>query len=385
MNFIAKQKLPYRIPTSAYHEQGFFSDEIKWMRENTWQLVGTAAELTKPGDFITREVLGVPVIIRNFEGELVALSNVCAHRHSLIRSERQGNKPELSCQYHGWCYGSDGLTRKIPCAKDFAPIEREQLAISKYRCEKIGQLVFVALNAATRSLTEFLGPHASILSDRTGPETQVNYNSEPVYAANWKVAVENTLEAYHVQAVHPNTFRREPGEMRSEHDIFTTGSSFKTDMPFAAESRIDAFFQRAQSRLMRWLGRNTTSEYEHHHCYPNLLVSFTDAVTIVQSISPIKPNSSQSIVYQFGVVPHGASFFKRLIARAWGSLEATILKRILNEDIGMLPNIQAGLEHSPHVGTLGRCEERIAAFQDFWCDVMIGQHQIGDSNRQSNG
>ncbi len=378
MPFLAQQKLPHRIPASAYRTPEICAREIQWMRQNTWQFVCTTDELNEPGKFITTTLLNEPIIVRNFDGEIVALSNVCAHRHSLIRSEKAGSAAELSCQYHGWCYGKDGLTRKIPCAKDLAPIDRAANKIATYRSEVVGRLVFITLSSNVKTLEEYLGPMYEIYLRRCSADWPMSLQYEVEYDANWKVAVENTLEAYHVQCVHPDTFRTDPGEMRSDHKISSRHSSFQTDMPFAAENRTDLFFQRAQSNLVSWLGGTPRREYEHHHLCPNLLTSFTDAITLVQSVVPIAHNRSRSIIRQFGYQPEGVSKFKRWVAKKWGGLEAAIGKRILKEDFEMLPKIQAGLDHSDHAGVLARSEERIAAFQTFWCNEMFICEHAGD-------
>ncbi len=347
------------------------------MREHTWQFVCTTSELAKPGDFVTSQILGQPVVVRNFEGEIAALSNVCAHRHSLIRSEPAGSMPELQCQYHGWCYAKDGMTRKIPCAKDFAPIDRVGMSIPNYRVAQVGQLVFISLAKHGPSLEEFLGPMFVIYQDRCGDDWFVSLMMQAEYDANWKVAIENTLEAYHVQSVHPNSFKTAPSEERSIHCFNAQHSSFETDMPFAAESRIDLFFQRTQGSVVRWLGGQPRRTYEHHHLYPNLLTSFTDAITLIQSVEPISATRSRSTVRQFGFRPTKLSKLGKFVATRWGKFEAAIGKGILAEDYGMLPKIQLGLQSSHSAGVLARSEERIASFQSFWCDRMFHSEHCG--------
>ena len=56
---------------------------------------------------------------------------------------------------------------------------------------------------------------------------------------------------------------------------------------------------------------------------------------------------------------------KRWVANGWGHLKAGITKTIMKEDLELLPDIQKGLQHSSHEGVLGRCEERIHAFQAY--------------------
>ncbi len=73
---------PHVLPASAYFSPAHYVRE-KQLLERTWHLAGTIDELSRPGDFLTTELLGRPIQVRNFNGELRALSNVCAHRHSL--------------------------------------------------------------------------------------------------------------------------------------------------------------------------------------------------------------------------------------------------------------------------------------------------------------
>jgi hypothetical protein len=57
------------------------------------------------------------------------------------------------------------------------------------------------------------------------------------------------------------------------------------------------------------------------------------------------------------------------LAAAWGRLGAKITRRILVEDMGLYADIQRGLAASPHAGVLGRCEERIHAFQRYLVEL----------------
>ena len=74
----------------------------------------TRAELAKNGDFVTRDLFGTPLLVRNDEGELRAFVNACAHRHARITSAPHGSAMRLRCQYHGWEYDGRGAVCKIP-------------------------------------------------------------------------------------------------------------------------------------------------------------------------------------------------------------------------------------------------------------------------------
>ncbi len=165
--YVSSSSLPHLFPPEAYFSPSWWKREQKVLSAS-WHFVGVASELSSHGSFMTRRLLGREIMLRNFEGELVALSNVCAHRHCLIRSEASGKSASMSCQYHGWEYGPDGKTRRIPGAKDFAPIDRDSLCIPRFPLEKIGQLLFVKLSDEGPSLKEWLGSMVPILESRFG-------------------------------------------------------------------------------------------------------------------------------------------------------------------------------------------------------------------------
>jgi len=146
--FLTSERLPHVLSPASYWSEQHYRRELAALFAPAWHIVGTLDEFERPGDFITCELLGRPIQVRNFAGELVAASNVCAHRHCLISSEASGHTQRMTCQYHGWEYGADGYTRRIPEANNFAPIDREQLRLNVYRVACCGRLVFVCLAEA---------------------------------------------------------------------------------------------------------------------------------------------------------------------------------------------------------------------------------------------
>jgi choline monooxygenase len=369
--FHSPTALPHLLKPADYYDIEIAKREKQLVLEDAWHLVGTTDQLRKEGDFFTLTLLGHPLQVRRFKDEIAALSNVCAHRHSLISSVACGNSSAMACQYHGWEYGADGYTRKIPCAKDLAPIDRSQFRLKKFAIETCGQLIFVRIAEEGQDLREHLGPLYEKITYGTGEGRKLFLRWSPEYPSNWKVAIENSLEAYHVESVHPNTFRSSPGETRSEHILNERHTAFGSDLPFA-HSKMDELFQRWEGWVVKRLGIEPTRRYWQHHVFPNLLCSFTDAVTLIHCVLPISANQSKSFVLQFS--PISTSFgWRRMLANIWGRLEAFCTKRILDEDLQMYEKIQSGLNASYHQGRLARSEERIHRFQEYWTDTMASQ------------
>ena len=148
-------------------------------------------------------------LIRNFAGELKAFLNVCSHRFSAIRRECRGNGP-LQCQYHGWVYDKNGLPAGIANIKEFADItdsRRKELALEEWQVETCGELIFIR-RQSSESLRDWLGeawPSVEAIGSALGEQLDCN---RMMIDSNWKVAVENTIENYHVRSVHPTTIAR---------------------------------------------------------------------------------------------------------------------------------------------------------------------------------
>lgn len=361
--FVSQSRLPHLLSPSAYWCDRAYEQERDALRRS-WHVVSNQSELSKPGDFITREILGTPIQVRNFDGEVRALSNVCAHRHALICSDSGGNSSTMRCQYHGWEYKADGSTGRIPQPKNFVPFEAPKPCLPRYKVATAGQLVFVNLSSDAISLAQFLGEDFfEQLEEHFGEQWTLAMKWWPEYPVNWKIPVENSLEAYHVPSVHPKTFVEDPGDDRSEHLLLEHRTAFGTTLPFSPHSRAHALFQRLEGRFMKSLGHASTNTYWQHHVFPNLLFSFTDAISLANCILPTGPTTCRATVFQFGRLPKRNGQLKRRWAKLWAWMSAAITKKILIEDLQIFASIQAGLRASSQPGLLGRCEERIYHFQ----------------------
>lgn len=371
--FLSNTKLPHLLSSKDYWCQDRYDAELNECLLNSWHFVGTTAELAKPGDFISRQIGGIPIQVRNFEGNLQALSNVCAHRHALISSDECGNSPRMRCQYHGWEYQVDGRTGRIPQPKNFVPFCREEVRLPVYQTTVLGQLVFVCVGDQPQDLEASLGPVVfERLHKHFDQGWQLGSSWTTKVDVNWKIPIENALESYHVPAVHANTFREDPGSERTDHRLADNWTDMTTKLPFAPHHWLDATFQRVEARYVRWLGFKATGNYQQLHVFPNLLFSFTDAISLAQCILPLGPKRSVAVTRHFGRLPASergfSGKFKRPLAKAWGKMTGKISQRIMLEDLDIWSAIQNGIEHSSHQGILGACEERIHRFQRYIID-----------------
>src|SRR5262245_26909174 len=103
------------IPSSWYFDPEIYGAEGRTVFGSTWQAVGRADQVCRPGSFLTAEIAGEPVlVVRDEAGELRAFANVCRHRAAPLLTAPEGQVTRLRCRYHGWTYDLAGRLRGVP-------------------------------------------------------------------------------------------------------------------------------------------------------------------------------------------------------------------------------------------------------------------------------
>src|SRR5690242_1891695 len=87
--------------------------------------VGLSALLPRPGDWLTHDWTGVPILLGpRAGGSLGAFLNVCRHRGARVIDGCGSAAKDFACPYHGWVYGLDGALIARPDEPSFAAAER---------------------------------------------------------------------------------------------------------------------------------------------------------------------------------------------------------------------------------------------------------------------
>lgn len=206
------------LPAWCYTSEEFHKREIERVFLKTWCFVGRLDEIPKPGDYLTVDLPGGPVlVIRGRDGTARAFANTCRHRGAQLLKER-GNCRAISCPYHSWTYGLDGRLVGAPNMDRNPSFDKEQHGLEPLRMEGWAGFLFVNFAPDGPSLLEQLGD----MSEQLGPYRldemvcvkRVDYD----VACNWKFLIENALEAYHTGTVHRTTL----GDQNAE-DVETRG------------------------------------------------------------------------------------------------------------------------------------------------------------------
>ncbi|KIG17003.1 Phenylpropionate dioxygenase [Enhygromyxa salina] len=374
--FVHDTRLPHVLEPACYHEPSWHERELAAVFRPGWQCVATLDELPREGDYVTRELLGVPLLLRRAGGQVRAFRNVCAHRFAALCSAPKGRAASLRCPYHGWTYADDGALTHIPDPGSFASppgkpalIGRVKLTAVEVACA--GQLVFVSLAKQPPPLAQWLGARTHALATRLFSTDYQRVLARSIeHPCNWKIPIENVLETYHVAELHSSWLARhprlvpvfgEPSAEQHEHELGDGFSEYRDSMgagfaPYRA--------------LVRALVGDTACHYQHHHAFPNLVVAHTPVLSFLQVVTPTGPQSSRSMIRLY--LHRGAP------PRAWtaplrstiGAAASWFLNGVLREDAAIYPAVQTGVQGSERSGVLGAKEERVWAFQRWLADQL---------------
>jgi nitrite reductase/ring-hydroxylating ferredoxin subunit len=200
---LADAELAHRATT--YCDPAYFAREQAMMRTQPI-VVGHAARLRAPGDFIAHEDTGAPIlVVRQADGGLKAFFNVCRHRGARVCTAVSGNQRTFACPYHAWTYRADGSLLAAPKA-GFPNLDATAHGLVELAVEERHGLVWVvATPGASIDVAAHLGALDAELASFPVADFTLERDtvvSEPI---NWKFVLDGFLEVYHIPVLHPES------------------------------------------------------------------------------------------------------------------------------------------------------------------------------------
>ena len=123
------------LPSAWYTDPEALRREQKAVFARTWQLAAPLTPLAAPGDYVTCDVAGEPLIlVRERAENLRAFSAVCRHRAGPVACGA-GNRRSFQCGYHGWTYGLDGQLLTAPEFEGVRDFDRAAARLPEVRLD----------------------------------------------------------------------------------------------------------------------------------------------------------------------------------------------------------------------------------------------------------
>lgn len=210
------------LPNEAFTSEEFLELERKRLFPRTWMFAGRASEIPEPGDARPVDVAGHPVVlVRGKDNQIRAFQNVCLHRGARLVTEPVHGAAALTCPYHAWSYKLDGTLRSRPHYHGPQKHEQEIGGDNDREC-LIGvrsttwhDWVLVNIDGKAMPFDEYIAPVAAHFDAWGLAQFRYAHYDDFEFQCNWKLAVENFCDTYHVFKVHPELDRAYTQEDRS--------------------------------------------------------------------------------------------------------------------------------------------------------------------------
>lgn len=201
-SLLADYQPGFSLPGEVYRDQGIYDREIDSIFMKAWHCVGHQSQIPERGDYFLFEIASESVIIvRDGEGRINALLNVCRHRGSRICDDATGRQTRLVCRYHGWAYGLDGSLRAASRMPE--GFDKSCHGLHRLHVRVFAGLIFINFDQNPAAFEAIENDLAAPLAPYQLDRAKVAYRKNYPITSNWKLCVENYCECYHCQPAHP--------------------------------------------------------------------------------------------------------------------------------------------------------------------------------------
>jgi phenylpropionate dioxygenase-like ring-hydroxylating dioxygenase large terminal subunit len=207
------------IPVERYISPDFgrLEEERLWTR--VWQMACREEEIPNVGDHVVYDIARHSIIVvRTAPDEIKAYHNACLHRGTALR-DIGGTVPFFRCPFHGWTWKLDGTLKTIPARWDFKHAKPEDFCLPEAKVGTWSGFVFVNMDPGCVPLEDYLEVLPEHFEDWDLGKRFKAAHVATIAPANWKVAMEAFMEAYHVKATHPQMSWYN-GDENSQYDIY---------------------------------------------------------------------------------------------------------------------------------------------------------------------
>ena len=315
--------------------------EIETLMHGQWAGLGVAASIPEPGCAEPVDFGGVPLLmLRDHAGQPRVFQNVCRHRGMILVSERTRIRGALRCPYHSWCYGLDGrlvATPHVggPGVNTHDAIDRTALGLREVRSHVWRDVVWVNLSGDAPDFDIAMAAAKSRWAAFDQPLHHGGAESSFTLdvACNWKLAVENYCESYHLPWVHPglNSYSRlEDHYNIACRDRFSGQGTHVYRPPLGDDGETFADFSE--------LGPEWDSAAEYLAFYPNVLMGVHRDHAFTILLHPLGPERTLEQVHLYYARPDSDQGLRARNAALW--------KQVFEEDIHVVEGMQRG-RHAP--------------------------------------
>ncbi len=325
------------LPNAHYIDPQVFEEEKHALLFSQWAGLAVAADVPEPGDAKPLEFLGMPLLLlRDTEGQVRVFQNICRHRGMILVEEPRKIEGAIRCPYHSWCYSTKGALVSTPHVggpghNTHAAIKRSELGLNEIRSHIWRDVVWINVSGTAPAFEEAMADVIQRWAEfdlplyHGGPDSSFTLE----VATNWKLAVENYCESYHLPWVHPglNSYSRledhyhieAPGEYSGQGTLVYRQLTDENGETFPDFPEVGA----------KW-----NEQAEYIAVYPNVLLGVHRDHAYAIILQPVSTEETLEHVHIYYAEPGTHEGLRARNAQLW--------KGVFEEDIFVVEGMQKG-------------------------------------------
>jgi choline monooxygenase len=335
------------LPNECYTSETYTKIERKKLFEDKWSVIGVASSVPNIGDAKPFNLLGIPIIIlRDKKNKIRVFHNVCSHRGYKILNKKCKIKNVIRCPYHSWSYDTLGKLVATPHIGGMNKHSSDKFDKSKSGLKVIKSkvwldLIFVNINDNQISFDEYIKP----LSDRwekfwpKKDREMIVYSKDFGYfnlnaKCNWKFAIENYCESYHLPFVHPglNSYSKinDHYHILGSHNRFAGQGTVVYNPKFKSKEKFPCF--------PSW-PKDKENIAEYIALFPNVMLGIHKDHYYAYWLEPIdhKYTKEHMEIYYVGKAAANSKKYKSLRKQNY-----KLWKGVQSEDVDIIEGMQEG-------------------------------------------
>ena len=258
-------------------------------------------------------------MLYNDYNNIICFYNACPHRGARLIDDNYdclntGNR-NIICKYHHWSFSKDKL--QIKDKEEFS--KSECLDLFRLKIDYCGDFIFFALNPIM-SLKEQLGDFFEpIFHHSKSIKSCIDINDKTKFKSNWKIGIENSIEPYHIGAVHPNSLA--PLKM-DNINLFCNANS-----KVSGKITNDKYNKRLRANKELFCDKNYyEGAYFSYYIFPFMILSSTFGYSYsIQTFYPDTPQNTHFTSRSYDV-------FSNFNQSLWNESVIKINRQIFDED-----------------------------------------------------
>lgn len=337
------------LPNAHYIDPTIFEAEKKPIFFDNWAGIGFAKDLPEKGYAKPLTFLGQPLLlVRDRLGTVRVFHNICRHRGMILVEDAGAIRGALRCPYHSWCYDLDGALKATPHVggpghNAHEAIDRDTLGLIEVRSHIWRDVIFINLSGEAEPFEiangELIKRWAEFETPifHGGPESSFKLRIK----TNWKLAVENYCESYHLPWIHPglNSYSRledhynieEAGKLSGQGTLVYRQLTGENGEQFADGPGLSSKWDKAA---------------EYITAFPNVMLGVHRDHSFAIVLEPV---STGETLEHIEIYYHDKSSLSQNL-EALRCKNAELWKRVFEEDIFVVEGMQRGRHASKFDG-----------------------------------